>query len=52
MVFMAEAISVSPQEVYTRSIIIEADMVTLERAVVVSGAAFDLAAYPPPQRRS
>jgi hypothetical protein len=51
MVFMAEAISGSPQEVYTRSIIIEADMVTLERAVVVSGAAFDLTAYPLPHRR-
>jgi len=52
MVWMAEAIPVSSQEVYKRSIIIEANMVTLARAVVVSGAAFDLAAYPPPQRRS
>jgi hypothetical protein len=50
MVFMAEAIPASPQEVYKRSIIIEADMVTLARAVV-SGAAFDLAAYPSPHRR-
>ena len=49
---MAEAIPASPQEVYKRSITIAADTVTLERAVVVSGAAFDLAAYPPPQCRS
>ena len=48
---MAEAIPASSQEVYKRSSIIEADMVTLKRAVV-SGVAFDLAAYPPPQRRS
>ena len=48
---MAEAISVGPQEVYKWSIIIEADMVTLARAVVVSGAAFDLTAYPLPHRR-
>ena len=43
---MAEAIPAIPQEAYKRSIIIEADMVTLEHAVVVSSAAFDLAAYP------
>ena len=49
---MAKAIPASPQEVYTRSIIIEADMVTLARAVVVSGAPFGLVVYPPPQRRS
>jgi len=49
---MAEAIPASSQEVYKRSIIIEADIVTLARAVVVSGADFDLVAYPPPQRRS
>jgi hypothetical protein len=44
MVFMAEAIPASPQEVYKRSITIEADF--------VNGAAFDLMAYPPPPRRS
>jgi hypothetical protein len=49
---MAKAIPASPQEVYTRSITIEADMVTFARAVVVSGAAFDLAVYPSPHRRS
>jgi hypothetical protein len=49
---MAAAIPASSQEVYKQSIIIEADMVMLERAVVVRGAAFDLAAYPPPHCRS